>query len=90
MIDAGACGLPLVVSDRMRATERIRGNGFSYRQGDPVALSRVLERLEARQIRETMGQVGATRIAESYSWNRIAADRVDDYRFSLARLARNV
>ena len=47
MLDAAACGLPVVVNDTLRATERINGNGLQYRLNDVDDLVRVLSTLMA-------------------------------------------
>src|SRR5438132_12739476 len=42
MLDAAACGLPVVANDTMTASERLDGNGVRYRLNDQADLARVL------------------------------------------------
>src|SRR5579862_9092201 len=73
MLDAAACGLPIVVNDTLRAVERIQGNGLQYRLNDVGDLERVLTTLlDARQ-RDVLGSLGATRMEREFSWRDLAA-----------------
>jgi glycosyltransferase involved in cell wall biosynthesis len=83
MLDAAACGLPVVVNDTLRATERIAGNGLQYRLNDRADLVRVLTRLMEPQLRQELGAVGARRMVEEFSWRDLAARRLRDYEASL-------
>lgn len=78
-LDAAACGIPIVISDRVRATERIDGNGLSYREGDPADLARQLSILASPDTRVKLGLVGADRMRRSFSWSNIAMARVRAY-----------
>ena len=79
MLDAAACGIPVVVNDTLRATERIEGNGLTYRLNDVEDLERVLARLADRELRKSLGETGARRMRELFSWDAIAARRLRDY-----------
>lgn len=79
MLDASACGLPLVISDRVRATERISGSGITYGEGDARDLMRALRELNDPASRRALGLTGARRMAAEYSWLAIARRRVADY-----------
>jgi glycosyltransferase involved in cell wall biosynthesis len=83
MIDAAACGLPIVVNDTLQATERINGNGLQYRLNDCADLVRVLRGLANKDERLRLGHTGATRMAEEFSWKAIARQRLADYRHDL-------
>jgi glycosyltransferase involved in cell wall biosynthesis len=85
MIDAAACGIPIVVNDTLRATERIEGNGVTYRLGDAADLARVLGTLGSSAVRESLGATGARRMAELFGWPALAARRLADYRAALGR-----
>lgn len=84
MLDAAACGLPVVVNDTLRATERIDGNGLTYELNDQASLERVLSGLLDSAARQRLGEVGARRMAEQFSWHALVRRRVADYRESLA------
>jgi len=88
MLDAAACGLPIVVNDTLQAVERIAGNGLTYRLGDVADLAAVLERLLDPALRATLGGVGATRMEREFSWRDLAARRLADYRAAVAGAGR--
>lgn len=79
-IDAAACGLPLVLSDRVQVRERIDGIGLTYRQDDSQDLARVLLELADSEHRRSLGSAGATRMKAEYAWSKLAEERVADYR----------
>jgi glycosyltransferase involved in cell wall biosynthesis len=79
MLDAAACGLPIVVNDTLRATERIAGNGLTYRLGDSADLTAVLRGLMSSERRSDLGTRGARRMAAEFSWRELVARRLRDY-----------
>ena len=83
MLDAAACGLPVIVNDTLQAVERIEGNGLTYRLNDQASLERVLFRLLDAEERRRLGNVGARRMAELFSWDSLIRRRIADYRRSL-------
>jgi len=80
MLDAAACGLPIVVNNTLRAVERIDGNGLTYDLNDQASLERALSKLLNSTARKHLGDVGARRMAEQFSWHALVRRRVDDYR----------
>ncbi len=87
MLDAAAAGLPIVISDRVKALERVQGNGLTYHEGDPQDLARALQRLRDEDMRRQLGRAGAAKIAAEYSWLAIARRRVADYEAALNGIA---
>jgi glycosyltransferase involved in cell wall biosynthesis len=83
MLDAAACGLPIIVNDTLVATERIDGNGITYRLNDIDDLVRALRSLRSPGRRKELGTVGASRMATLFSWKAIAERRLQDYRAAL-------
>ena len=79
MLDAAACGLPIVVNDTLRAVERIEGNGLTYRLGDADDLVRVLLSLKSREVRDRLGQRGAEKMRTQFGWESIARQRMHEY-----------
>lgn len=79
MLDAAACGLPIVISDRVQAVERVQGNGLVYEENDIESLCVALRRLEDPALRRQLGEAGTRKIRERFSWDRLAQDRVADY-----------
>lgn len=83
MLDAAACGLPVIVSDRVQATERIEGNGLTYQESNPTDLALTLLTLQDAAKRKALGLAGSTKMLESYSWTYIARRRLADYEAAL-------
>jgi glycosyltransferase involved in cell wall biosynthesis len=83
MLDAAACGLPIIVNDTMAATERIDGNGLTYKLNDLDDLVRVLRGLRDAQIRRRLGECGARKMRQDFSWEIIAKRRLQDYQIAL-------
>lgn len=83
MLDAAACGLPIVVNDTIAAVERVEGNGLKYRLNDVNDLVRALHELEDPLVRQRLGSFGAKKMV-AFSWESIARRRLQDYRAALA------
>ena len=79
MLDAAACGTPIVVNDTLAAVERVEGNGLRYRLNDPDDLMRSLRQLHDPELRATLGRHGAGKIGSTYSWQALAQIRLEDY-----------
>ena len=86
MLDAAACGIPIVVNDTMSATERFDGNGIAFRLNDQEDLVRALLSLKTRESREKMGAQGARKMVQEYSWDVIARRRLQDYKIALGQI----
>lgn len=83
-LDAMSCGLPLVLSDQVKARERLSANSVQYSQGDPHSLALAILSLQSLEKRTLMGQTGAERIKKNLSWSAIASLRIENYQQSLA------
>lgn len=83
MLDAAASGIPIVISDKVLAVERVQGNGLTYNENDPVDLKRALQVLRDIDRRKHLGSVGAAKIEREYSWEAIARRRITDYEAAL-------
>lgn len=84
MLDAAACGLPIIANDTMSAPERISGNGLAYRLNDLDDLTNTLLQLQDPATRLRLGSFGARKIARNFSWESIAKKRLRDYETSLS------
>jgi glycosyltransferase involved in cell wall biosynthesis len=80
MLDAAACGLPLIISDLVAYREHIEGNGLVFRFGDPISLREQLSVLKDSAMRRMLGEAGARKMAASWSWESRARARLSDYR----------
>lgn len=83
MLDAAACGLPIVVNHTMTAPERVAGNGLTYLLNDAKDLLRVLLELKDLSTRREMGRIGAQKMARDFSWESVARCRLRDYEAAL-------
>lgn len=82
-LDAAACALPLVLSNQIQVYERIDGNGIVYEEDDPQDLAQQLDSLSDPIVRQNLGEYGARKIQERFSWSRIARQRLRDYEAAL-------
>ena len=82
-LDAIACGLPIILSNRVEVRERIEGNGLLYEEGNTDDLALKIYSLVDPGIRQRMGEIGTRRIREHYSWKIIAQKRVQDFEKAL-------
>ena len=84
IMDAAACGLPIVANNTMTAPERLNGNGAAYKLNDLGDLVRVLQELRDPQTRKRMGAIGSQKMAHEFSWESIARRRLRDYEAALS------
>ena len=84
MLDAAACGLPVIVNDTLAAVERIEGNGITYRLNDVDDLCHALMGLRDTTTRRKLGDAGALKMARDFSWRSIAERRLRDYEVALS------
>lgn len=84
MLDAAACGVPLIVNDTIIATERIEGNGLTYILNDVNDMVRVLLLLKDPSFRRKLGESGASKMVSQFSWDSIARRRCNDFKNALA------
>lgn len=82
-LDAMACGLPLILSDRILTSERINGNGAIYVEGNVLSLASVLESMKGSRIREDFGKNGAKKIKDYYSWDVAVKKYIAEYDLAL-------
>ncbi|MEW6469867.1 MAG: glycosyltransferase family 4 protein [Bacteroidota bacterium] len=79
MIDASACGLPIIISNKVMAKERVEGNGLTYDENDVADLSNTILRMKDPELRKQLGEAGVRKIRDSFSWDKIAQGRIVDY-----------
>jgi glycosyltransferase involved in cell wall biosynthesis len=68
----------------VQVRERIDENGLLYDEGNPRDLAQQLATLVDPQRRRQMGNHGARKMRERFSWLVIARQRVRDYEAALA------
>jgi glycosyltransferase involved in cell wall biosynthesis len=84
MLDAAACGLPIIVSDRIYQ-DHVVGNGLAYRMNDLDSLCEQLRALENADTRAKLGRAGARKMRERFTWEAAANIRFVDFTESLGR-----
>jgi glycosyltransferase involved in cell wall biosynthesis len=82
-LDAAACGLPIILSDRVTVAERVEGNGLTYVEGSAGDLADTIQRLRRAEVRQRLGQAGSEKMKAKFSWDRIAQARAADYAAAL-------
>lgn len=83
MLDAAACGLPVIVNDTLAAVERIDGNGIIYQLNNLNSMIDAIKSLSDPKRRLCLGENGANKMANKYSWNLLANKRLRDYELAL-------
>lgn len=87
LVEAMACGVPVVGSTCGEIPEVIGDAGLVFPEGDAGALAAALERLASDPaLREDLRARGRRRVLERFTHQRIAADTIDVYR-QMERLA---
>lgn len=78
MMEAMACGLPIIISDRAEVTERVKhNNGLTYCGDDASSLAQQMEKLLDPKLIEQMGQNGKKLIEERLSWRIISKQFIE-------------
>jgi glycosyltransferase involved in cell wall biosynthesis len=79
MLDAAACGLPLIVSDGIVYRAHVEGNGLVCKMGDTGDLVRCLLEFQDTPQRRRLGERGAAKMRAAWSWEARARARLADY-----------
>ena len=79
MLDAAACGLPLIVSNKIGEYDRINGNGLVYEEGNINSLIQALEKLFTKETRYEFGKIGREKMLNRYSWSIVGRNMISDY-----------
>jgi glycosyltransferase involved in cell wall biosynthesis len=86
MLDAAACGLPIVVSDRIYQ-DHVTGNGLAYRLNDLDSLCDRLKQLSDPETRRDLGSRGARKMRDGFTWTLAAQKRIADFNRALGASA---
>jgi glycosyltransferase involved in cell wall biosynthesis len=96
IIEAHACGLPVVGTRSGAIPDVVGSGGIVVAERDPRALSAAISRLEQEPtLRADMGRQGQAQVESKYTWERVAESLLSQYRAvrrrpdaSLERVAR--
>jgi len=78
MLEAMACGLPVIISDSSEVAERVgRNNGLTYRGNDTSSLAQQMEKLLDPGLIMKMGRNGRKFVEEECSWRVIAKQFIE-------------
>ena len=81
IIEAHACGTPVIGSSSGAIPTVVGDGGFVFPEGDSRALAMILKEMEASPwLGEQMGESGRKRVLEHCSWKRVAERMADIYR----------
>jgi glycosyltransferase involved in cell wall biosynthesis len=83
MLDAAACGIPLIISDGVVYREHVDGNGLVYHQNDLDDLVSKLLELNSKERRSQLGKYGADKMVQKFSWDSVARRRLAHYHEAL-------
>ncbi len=83
MLDAAACGIPLIVSDGIVYREHVDGNGLIYKMNNLEDLVKKLLALRKTETRKLLGDAGALKMARNFTWESIARRRLEDFKAAL-------
>ena len=79
MLEAASCGLPIIISDKSGALERIsKGNGIAYKEGDGTDLERKMSLLLDDELRNSMRQ-RAYEYVKEIDWKIVAQQFLHTY-----------
>lgn len=82
-LDAMACGLPIIVSDKVGVKERVYGSGLFYEENNFIDLANKILQFTDTSLRKQLAEIGLKKVKEQYSWEAIAKKRILDYSQSL-------
>jgi glycosyltransferase involved in cell wall biosynthesis len=78
-LDAAACGIPIIISDAVIYRDHVERNGLVFHLDDLDDLVAKLLELESPEIRQRMGQYGAKKMRQHFSWQSVATRRLAHY-----------
>ncbi len=78
-LDAAACGLPLILSNKIEVHERVSGNGLLYEEGEFIDMAGKIMELFDKSTRKKMSIIGIDKVIKSFSWEAISREREKDY-----------
>lgn len=78
-LDAAACGLPIILSNKIKVLERIDGNGLLFQENNATDLAEKIYSLRDEGYRKKLGLRSIENVKMNFSWDKIAEERFRDY-----------
>ena len=78
-LDAAACGMPIIINEKVEDNFRVEGNGLKYKDRDYNDLANQILLLEEEAKRKQMGAIGSKKITDYYSWDYLAKKKLADF-----------
>jgi glycosyltransferase involved in cell wall biosynthesis len=86
IIEAHACGVPVIGSDSGAIPEVIGPGGMTFPEGQPAALAEAIGALAADPARAVeLGRIGRERVFRQFTWRCVAEQMLDVYTRVLAK-----
>jgi glycosyltransferase involved in cell wall biosynthesis len=86
LIEAMACGLPIVGSNSTATPEVVNGAGVLVEPGDPIGLAGAIETLwDSTELRNELTGRGLVRVRRLFTWDEVAARVLSAYRLAIRR-----
>jgi len=78
-LDAVACGMPIIINEKVEDNLRTEGNGLRYKDRDFKDLASKILLLQDKLKRNEMGKIGCEKITNFYSWDHLAKNKIFDF-----------
>jgi glycosyltransferase involved in cell wall biosynthesis len=78
-LDAAACGMPIIINEKVEDNIRTDGNGLRYKDRDYKDLASKILLLQDKEKRKELGQIGSKKVHDFYSWDYLAAKLAADF-----------
>jgi glycosyltransferase involved in cell wall biosynthesis len=78
-LDAAACGMPIIINEKVEDNIRTDGNGLRYKDSDYKDLAFKILLLNEKGRRKEMGQIGSKKVHDFFSWDFLATKKVADF-----------
>ena len=75
-----ACGMPIIINEKVEDNFRTNGNGLRYIDRDFKDLAAKILSLKDKLTRDKMGVIGSDKISKYYSWDQLAANKIADFK----------
>ncbi len=80
IVEAMACGLPIIATDASAIPEVVGNAGILVGPKDPKALANAIRMLiDDEELRDELGERGRKRVEENFTWEKVADQTVRVY-----------